>query len=240
MSLTREDLNAAFKAYWDVKSLQGKNAKVAKEIGAKRTDSTRGGKQFNEVAAILAKPFVEAGFATDEIHIDSRLALPGYYRPLKQWDLVVSHRGSIMAAFELKALGNPYYSNNYNNRVEEALGTAIDTRQAVVDGRYGTERPWLGYLLMVEDTPKAHRKVDLLGSVMEINQEWKGLGYVGRLGIGMRRMLDQKLYDAACLLTSSKETPEPTEPEASVDWAHFSAAITSRISYLAELGIPKR
>ena len=46
------------------------------------------------------------------------------------------------------------------------------------------------------------------------------------------------LYDAVCYVTSSAREPAPAEPVPSLDWRHFSAAITARLSYLQELGLP--
>ena len=54
------------------------------------------------------------------------LCLPGYFRPTKLWDLLVINQGRLVAALELKSQIGPSFGNNFNNRTEEALGTAID------------------------------------------------------------------------------------------------------------------
>jgi hypothetical protein len=46
-----------------------------------------------------------------------------------------------VAAFELKALGAPSFGNNYNNRVEEALGSAVDLRRAALADLFPGENP---------------------------------------------------------------------------------------------------
>lgn len=52
--------------------------------------------------------------------------MPGYYRATKDWDfLIVSEKGNLVAAIELKSqVGS--YGNNLNNRTEESLGSAED------------------------------------------------------------------------------------------------------------------
>lgn len=77
------------------------------------------------MAALVAKFFSEAGFPASSIRINRGVDLPGYFRPSKQWDVVVVLNGILVAAFELKALGGPSFGNNANNRVEEALGKRV-------------------------------------------------------------------------------------------------------------------
>ena len=56
--------------------------------------------------------------------------LPGYYRPTKQWDVVVwGTDGAPLVCIELKSQNGPSYSNNANNRAEEAIGNAYDLTQ---------------------------------------------------------------------------------------------------------------
>ena len=54
------------------------------------------------------------------------LTLPGFFRPTKLWDLLIINQGGLVAALELKSQVGPSFGNNFNNRTEEALGTAVD------------------------------------------------------------------------------------------------------------------
>jgi hypothetical protein len=47
------------------------------------------------------------------------------------------------------------------------------------------------------------------------------------------------LYDAVCYITSSPDNPKPTELVDGLDWRHFSAAISARLTYLQEFGLPQ-
>src|SRR5690348_18324512 len=109
-----------------MKQTQIEQSLIKAVVGAGTAGSVRGGKYFDAIAALLAKFFLEAGYPPESIRVtkSQRLELPGYYRPQKQWDVVVAYQNTLIAAFELKALGGPSFGNNYNNRVEEALGSA--------------------------------------------------------------------------------------------------------------------
>ena len=52
--------------------------------------------------------------------------LPGFFRPTKDWDfLIVTPKNQLITVVELKSqVGS--FGNNFNNRTEEALGSAVD------------------------------------------------------------------------------------------------------------------
>jgi hypothetical protein len=60
--------------------------------------------------------------------------LPGYFRPAKEWDLLVISKNNLIASIEIKSQVGPSFGNNFNNRVEEALGNACDIWTAYREG----------------------------------------------------------------------------------------------------------
>ena len=56
----------------------------------------------------------------------SVLTLPGFFRPTKLWDMLILDQGELIAALEFKSHIGPSFGNNFNNRAEEAIGTAHD------------------------------------------------------------------------------------------------------------------
>ncbi|MCK7473160.1 MAG: PaeR7I family type II restriction endonuclease [Rhodopseudomonas palustris] len=58
---------------------------------------------------------------------------------------------ALLATVEVKSqVGS--FGNNFNNRVEEAVGSATDFWKAYEYGRFQPSgRPWLGYLFMLEE-----------------------------------------------------------------------------------------
>lgn len=104
------------------------------------------------MAAILR----DAGIPDPEIHVKAK-TLPCYFRPSKDWDLIVKVGDDLIAVIEVKAhVGS--FGNNFNNRVEEALGSAADFWAAYAEATFKpSARPWLGYLMMLEDAPGSKR-----------------------------------------------------------------------------------
>jgi len=64
------------------------------------------------------------------IAVDKQVELPGWFRAEKKWDLVVVHQAELLAALEFKSQIGPSFGNNFNNRTEEALGSATDNLTA--------------------------------------------------------------------------------------------------------------
>lgn len=124
----------------------------------------------------------------------------------EQWDLVVVHENVLVAAFELKALGGPSYGNNYNNRVEEALGSAVDLRRAALAELYPKEKPWLGYFFIMQDGEGSRRPVKTAKGALPADEIWHGTSYQDRFGIFCERLMTEQFYDAACYVTSRHVT----------------------------------
>jgi hypothetical protein len=63
----------------------------------------------------------------------------------------VIHKGELIAAIELKSqVGS--FGSNFNNRTEEAIGTAHDFWTAYREETFGKQpRPFVGWLMLVED-----------------------------------------------------------------------------------------
>jgi Restriction endonuclease XhoI len=228
--------------YWKVKAGQLAAAEAAGSSAEGTSKAVRGGGHFTPIAALIAKLFLDAGYPVGSIATgqrDPRTTLPGYFRPTKDWDLVVSHRGVLVAAVELKALGGPSFGNNYNNRVEEALGNAADLSQANLAALVGPEKPWLGYFFVMEDHPKSRSPGGRpRGRPFVSATEWHGRSYQERFVLTGERLLNEGHYDALCYLVSSADDPGPREPSRQLDWQHFVAAVQGRIAFLSGLGLP--
>lgn len=240
MAPTRTDLETAVAAYWETKERQRIAAEAIQSKAEGTAKSVRGGGQFNPVVNLIARFFIDAGYPRSSIGATrAKTTLPGHYRPEKTWDLVVVHKGVLVAAIELKALGAPSFGKNYNNRVEEALGNAADLSRTALAGLVGPETPWLGYFFLMQDEEGSRRPLYKSG-VRSFAREkiWRDLSYQDRFSVTGARLLDERIYDAICYLVSSPDEPGPLEPSSRLNWRHFAAAIEARIAYLAGLGYP--
>ena len=132
----------AVKLFWG-----NREAALAKQIQSGNKDvGSRGavtaGKNMNGFLTI-AKSLIEAnGLALADIFIQQRvLTLPGFFRATKLWDMLVMHHGEFVAALEFKSQVGPSFGNNFNNRSEEAIGTAHDLWTAYREGAFGKDAP---------------------------------------------------------------------------------------------------
>jgi hypothetical protein len=73
-----------------------------------------------------------------------------------------------VAALEFKSQVGPSFGNNFNNRTEEAIGSATDVWRAYEEGTYGTVRPWLGYVFLLEETDKSTAPVRISQTVFPV------------------------------------------------------------------------
>ena len=160
-------LSDAVRHFWATRTLQAKSqgTKSGKKDAGSRAAVT-GAKHADGFVRMLAAIVKDAGLQDVEIFTEEKKGqtLPGYFRPAKTWDLVVIHHGNLVAVVEVKSqVGS--FGNNFNNRVEEALGNATDFWAAYKMGTYQpSQRPWLGYLFMLEEDPvsiRPRRKVQL-------------------------------------------------------------------------------
>lgn len=149
------------------------------------------------------------GLGHAEIHrTRSVLALPGFFRPTKEWDILVIQNGRLVAAIEMKSQVGPSFSNNANNRAEEAIGTAHDFWTAYREGAFGAEtaRPFIGWLVMVEDAPASRCAATREQSRhYPLFPEFRGASYLQRYDLLCQKLVRENLYTAACTVASPRE-----------------------------------
>jgi Restriction endonuclease XhoI len=239
MDSSREDLELAIAAYWRTKGEQEAAASEIRSTAEGTAKTVRGGGQFNPLVNLISRFFTDAGYPLESVGVQGRqVTLPGFFRPNKRWDLVVVHKGVLVAAIEMKALGGPSFGNNYNNRVEEAIGNSIDLSRANLEDLIGPEKPWLGYFFLMNDEEGSRRPTNPREGSFPIEEFWRGRSFQERFEITGTRLLDEGFYDSICYVVSSAEDPGPREPVRQLDWQHFCAGIKGRIEYLSGLGYP--
>jgi hypothetical protein len=146
------------------------------------------------------------GLGHADIHLQRRLlTLPGYFRPTKLWDMLIINDGRLIAALEFKSHVEPSFGNNFNNRTEEALGTATDLWTAYREGAFGAvAKPYVGWLMLLEDCPGSRAPVQDKSPHFPVFPEFKGASYAQRYDILCQRLMREQLYTTASLLLSSR------------------------------------
>ena len=75
---------------------------------------------------LFTEAIVTAGISKECVFQKKALELPGFFRPTKKWDILVVKEDTLIAVIEAKSQVGPSFGNNYNNRTEEAMGSALD------------------------------------------------------------------------------------------------------------------
>ncbi len=88
----------------------------------------------------------------------------------------------LLASIEFKAQVGPSFGNNFNNRVEEAIGNSIDLLTAFREGKFKpSQRPWLGWLMLLEDAPKSTSPVRVGEPHFKVFSEFEKTSYARAL-----------------------------------------------------------
>ncbi|MCP4131766.1 MAG: restriction endonuclease, partial [bacterium] len=143
----------AVKGFWsNRKAARKKQVESGKADQGERAGVTAG-KNMDGFIALIVDIIHANGLACADIHKKRAvLTLPGFFRPTKLWDLIVTYKGELITAIELKSQVGPSFGNNFNNRTEESIGTAHDFWVAYREGAFGKQpRPFVGWLMLVED-----------------------------------------------------------------------------------------
>lgn len=205
----------AVRQYWGDRRTQGarQGASGRVDVGGRREVTS--GRHLDGFVDLVCDLIRKAGFEEEHILVRSRVDLPGYYRPTKQWDIAVVKDGRLCAAIEMKSQIGPSFGNNFNNRAEEAIGSSVDFWTSFREGTLGTQRPWLGYLFLLEEHPKSTAPVRLSSSSFPPDEIFEKTSYADRYAILCRRLVYERNYDSATLLLSSRSgrrvyrEPEP-------------------------------
>lgn len=196
----------AVKAFW-----KNRDAAQIKQLETGKTDAgnrgaVTGGKNMDGFVSLLIDLIKANGLKDAEIIRDGRvqLTLPGYFRPTKMWDVLVLRRNRLIGAIELKSqVGS--FGNNFNNRTEEAIGTAHDLWTAYREGSFGdAPRPFVGWLMLVEDAPGSRSPVMERSTHFPVRSEFQGASYLERYNLLCKKLVQEQLYTTAAVIASPK------------------------------------
>jgi len=226
----------AVEMFWELRDSAARKQAVSGKADAGLRGAVTAGRHMLKLEEIVIEEFINAGIPESAIRRKSGLEIPGYYRPTKKWDVVVFHRGVLVAAIEFKSQVGPSFGNNVNNRTEEAIGSATDVWRAYEEGTFGRIRPWLGYFFLLQAAPGSTSPVRIPDTVFPVEEIFKDSSYADRYRILCQRLVRERLYDAACFLTTSSGPPVTLdEPEPELSFGNFAAAIAGRVAYIDAL-----
>jgi len=202
-----ERLAQSVRFFW-----RGRRDAVKKQQTSGRADqgnrgAVTGGKNLDAFRDMIVDVVHRYGPEACEVHRGKTMVvLPGFFRPTKQWDLLIVFKERLLAAMELKSLCGPSFGNNANNRCEEAIGSGYDFRKAQSEGLFGGgAAPFLGYFLLVEDAEGSRNPVSAKSPHFPTDKIFHSSSYQHRMKILCERMVQQQLYSCASVLTAPNE-----------------------------------
>ena len=196
----------AVKHFWGSRDKARDKQKLAGKTDQGERAGVTGGTNMNGFVDLVIDIVKANGLAHAEIHQKRKLlTLPGYFRPTKLWDVLVIYKGELIVAVELKSQVGPSFSNNFNNRTEEAIGTGHDLWTALREGAFGDQpKPFVGWLMLVEDAPKSNSAVRDAAPHFPVFAEFKGASYLRRYDLLCQRLAREQLYTAASVISSKR------------------------------------
>lgn len=231
-------LRSAIKHFWRTRESQAQKQggrSGNKDAGAR--SAVTGGAQMNGFINLVRDLLCDSGLPKAHVYCEKYVELPGWYRPEKKWDLLIVSDGKLLAGIEFKSqVGS--FGNNYNNRTEEAIGSAADIWAAYREGAFKpSARPWLGYLMLLEEAPASLRPVRPREPHFKVFPEFKEASYAKRYEVLLTKLVRERLYDAACFLMSNARDGSRgvyREPAPELKFQNFVASLMAKAIAVAK------
>lgn len=199
------DLTAkAVAHYWQTRAAQRKKQESGEKTDQGLRSAVTGGAQMDKFIDLFTGIAIEAGIPASCVFRKKAVELPGFFRPTKEWDLLIIRDRTLIAAIEAKSQVGPSFGNNFNNRTEEAMGSALDLWTAFRERAYlESPQPFLGYFFMLEDCEASNRPIAVKEPHFKVFPEFNGASYTRRYELFCRKLVLERHYTASAFVTSS-------------------------------------
>src|SRR3990170_1341667 len=191
--------------YWKIRATQRQRQETGGKADQGLRSAVTGGAQMDGFIDLFTRLIILAGISEHFIFRKKAVELPGFFRPTKEWDLLVVRDRQLIAAIEAKSQVGPSFGNNFNNRTEEAMGTALDLWTAFREKAYlQSPQPFLGYFFMLEDCEASNRPVGVQEPHFKVLPEFVGASYMRRYEIFCRKLVLERHYTATAFIASTE------------------------------------
>lgn len=237
LSDLEQQVRSAVSLFWSTRAGQRKRQTDSGAIDQGTRAEVTGGKQLDGFAKLLCQMVKRAGIGDAAICRSRGIDLPGYFRATKKWDMLIVVDGKLLAVIELKSQIGPSFGNNFNNRAEEAIGSAVDLWTAYREGAFkDSPSPWMGYLFLLEDCEKSRSAIKVEEPHFSTFPEFHGASYMKRYELLCRKLVLERQYEAAAFLTSCAAdglTGVYSEPAADLSMRQFVASLMGKMAAYA-------
>ena len=192
--------------YWEARTTQREKQEHSGKADQGLRSAVTGGAQMDGFIGLFSDLITSAGIPERFVFRRKAVELPGFFRPTKQWDLLVVRGNTLVACIEAKSQVGPSFGNNFNNRTEEAMGSALDLWTAYREHAYqASPQPFLGYFFMLEDCDASNRPVSVQEPHFKVFPEFVNASYIRRYELFCRKLVLERHYTASAFITSSME-----------------------------------
>ena len=196
-------IRAAVKAFWSDPA-----GPLAEESDADDDGEIRSGKTMDGFCHLIREILLRSGLRNPIILTSGNATtLPGYFRPSKKWDVTVYDEKSqdLIAAIEFKSMRRAF-GKNFNNRVEEALGSASDLQYIYRLGKLRDRpKPFVGYVTLTAITAESCMLQREKRIRLGVDTELDGKSYEHRYDVLCKRLVASDLYTAAAVLRCRRQ-----------------------------------
>ncbi len=229
-----EKTQEAVSFFWNTRLNASRRQRDGSSVDRGERSAVTAGQNMDGFVELIKSIVLANGLSESCVFTGRSASLPGFFRPTKNWDVIVIHKSNLVAVVEFKSQVGPSFGNNFNNRSEEALGNAVDILTAFREGGFHTSiRPFIGFLMLLEDCEKSLNPVGIRSPHFGHMPEFSQTSYAARYELLCRKLVQENLYDSATLLMSPRtaiDTGHYYELNESMGMRAFVANLASRVS----------
>jgi hypothetical protein len=229
-----KNVSKAIAHYWLTRQKQSQKQSTSGRSDQGARSAVTGGAQMDGFINLITDLIMEAGARKSDIFQSKNLELPGFFRPTKEWDLLLVKDNQLVLALETKSQVGPSFGNNFNNRTEEAMGSAIDLWTAYREGAYNkTIKPWLGYVFLLEDCTESRKPVKVQEPHFKVFPEFVNASYGKRYELFCRKLVRERHYNVAAFFMSDKMgglKGRHTEPADDLTFEIFAKSLVAQVT----------
>jgi len=239
LSVMDKMMPKAVQHFWRARRAASKSQKSRGVTDQGNRSGVTAGKNLDGFVKMVRDIIAANGVKKSDIYTTGRrdLTIPGFYRPTKNWDLLVVTQSQLVAAIEFKSQVGPSFGNNFNNRVEEALGNATDIATAFREGAFGESgRPFLGYFFVLEECDASTKPVEFTSQHFPVLPEFIETSYAARYELLCRKLTQEQLYDAAAVIYTNQEDAKTGTYRTASDLTsphRFAASLAGKIASIS-------
>ena len=220
--------------YWKTRVAQQSKQKSGGREDQGLRSAVTGGAQMDGFIELFVALIKQAGISENCLYRKKSVELPGFFRPTKEWDLVIVKDDRLIAVIEAKSQVGPSFGNNFNNRTEEAMASAVDIWTAFREHAYlDSPQPFLGYFFMLEDCQASNRPVSVKEPHFKVFPEFIDASYMKRYELFCRKIVLERHYTASAFITSTNRDGirgSFKTPADDLSIEHFAKMLTAHVS----------